>query len=261
MLIWFLRIIILIGAPIVTYFNVSPDIKGITIGIQTGALIVLLEFFCEHFLLRQRFEKGNAKILDLSSILDGRVIDICETHFIYGDVMTPRFIINELQSLSRSKETILRARGRRGLDILSRFQESKSISFKIIEDDVVKGENNLEKLAVMAKKLHASVITTDFNTTKACALHNVRAMNVNDLALALKPIVLPGDDMTVFVMKEGKDNRQGIGYLDDGTMIVVRDGKNFIGDRANVIVQSILQTSQGRIIFTTLNEKENEENK
>ncbi|MDD2804980.1 MAG: hypothetical protein PHV33_05460 [Elusimicrobiales bacterium] len=197
----------------------------------------------------------NMKVLDLSAIVDGRVLDICDTHFITGGIITPRFVVTELHSLAESSDHIARAKGRRGLDILARLQESRDIPFRVIDRDIKETADNQMKLVVIAKELGASIITIDFNINKLAALENVTVLNVNDLTIALKPVVLPGEDMSVFVMKDGKEKEQGVGYLDDGTMIVIEDGREFIGKKVDAVVQSILQTSQGRIIFTRVKGK------
>jgi uncharacterized protein YacL len=189
------------------------------------------------------------KVLDLSAIVDGRILDICETHFISGSVVTPRFVVQELHALAGSGEHIARAKGRRGLDILARLQESKDIPFRVIDRDLKEVSDSSIKLVRIARELGAAIITTDFNINKLAALENIVALNIDDLTIALKPVVLPGEDMSVFVMKDGKEKEQGVGYLDDGTMIVVEDGRDFVGKKVDATVQSILQTSQGRIIF------------
>ncbi|MBU2574335.1 MAG: PIN domain nuclease [Elusimicrobia bacterium] len=192
----------------------------------------------------------NIKVLDIAAIVDGRIMDICETHFITGGVVTPRFIVSELHTLADSQEPLMRAKGRRGLDVLARLQESKAVPFRVLDRDMKDIKDNTIKLVQVAKELGASIVTTDFNINKLAALENVTVMNIHDLSIALKPAVLPGEDMSIFIMKEGKEKEQGVGYLDDGTMIVVEDGREFIGKKVDAIVQSILQTSQGRIIFT-----------
>lgn len=205
-------------------------------------------------LLGRKGGKG-MKVLDLSAIVDGRVLDICDTHFITGGMVTPRFVVQELHSLAESHEPINRAKGRRGLDILARLQESRDIPFRVIDRDLKELADNQMKLVTIAKELGAAIITTDFNINKLAALENLTVLNINDLTIALKPVVLPGEDMSVFVMKEGKEKEQGVGYLDDGTMIVIEDGHEFIGKKVDAVVQSILQTSQGRIIFTRVKGK------
>jgi uncharacterized protein YacL len=197
----------------------------------------------------------NMKVLDLSAIVDGRVLDICDTHFITGGIITPRFVVQELHALAESSEPINRAKGRRGLDILARLQESREIPFRVIDRDIKEVPDNQMKLVTIAKELGASIVTTDFNINKLAALEDVTVLNINDLTIALKPVVLPGEDMAVFVMKEGKEKEQGVGYLDDGTMIVIEDGRDFVGKKVDAAVQSILQTSQGRIIFTRVRGK------
>jgi uncharacterized protein YacL len=192
----------------------------------------------------------NMKVLDLSAIVDGRIMDICETHFITGGVVAPRFIVQELHNLANSPEHIQRAKGRRGLDILARLQESKVVPFKVLDRDIKDTKDNAAKLVRIAKELGACIVTTDFNINKLAALENITVLNIHDLSIALKPVVLPGEDMPIFIMKDGKEKEQGVGYLDDGTMIVVEDGREFIGKKVEAVVQSILQTSQGRIIFT-----------
>ncbi|OIO02010.1 MAG: PIN domain nuclease [Elusimicrobia bacterium CG_4_10_14_0_2_um_filter_56_8] len=197
----------------------------------------------------------NMKVLDLSAIVDGRVLDICDTHFITGGVITPRFVVQELHALAESNDPINRAKGRRGLDILARLQESRDIPFRVIDRDIKDVSDNQMKLVIIARELGASIITIDFNINKLAALENLTVLNINDLSIALKPVVLPGEDMSVFVMKDGKEKTQGVGYLDDGTMIIIEDGRDYIGKKVDAVVQSILQTSQGRIIFTRVKGK------
>jgi len=199
------------------------------------------------------------KVLDISAILDGRVLDICDTHFITGGMITPRFVVQELHALAESNEPIKRAKGRRGLDILARLQESRDIPFRVIDRDIKENRDNQMKLVIIAKELGAAIVTTDFNINKLGALENVTVLNINDLTIALKPVVLPGEETQVFVMKEGKEKTQGVGYLDDGTMIVIEDGREYVGKKVDATVQSILQTSQGRIIFTRVKGKSAEQ--
>lgn len=188
------------------------------------------------------------KVLDTSAIIDGRIIDICETRFLSGTLVVPRFVLNELHHLSDSPDTLKRARGRRGLDVLARLQENTELSVRILDRDF--DEDDVDaKVVLLAKELGGKVLTTDFNLNKVAAVEGIHCLNVNDLATALKPVILPGEVMTLFVMKEGKEREQGVGYLDDGTMVVVEEGKRHIGKRIDVSVSSILQTSAGRMIF------------
>ena len=191
-------------------------------------------------------------VLDISAVLDGRVVDICETRFISGKIVMPGFFIKELNDMSRSKDPIKKAKGKRGLEVLAKIKASDGISFHIQDMNIEGVKDNHERLVEFALRKKAQVVTTDFSITKIGALKNVPVLNITDLAIALKPVVLPGEELQVFVMKEGKDKRQGVGYLDDGTMIVIEDGSVFIGKRIATIVQSILQTSQGRIIFARI---------
>ncbi|GAB4029109.1 MAG: PIN/TRAM domain-containing protein [Elusimicrobiota bacterium] len=190
------------------------------------------------------------KVLDLSCVIDGRILDICETGFISGSLIVPRFILDHLHKLTESRDPMEKAKGRRGLDILARLQETKALPFKIIDRDIKEILDISARTVRVAKELKCSIITVDFNINKLGALENVPVLNVNDLSIALKPVVLPGEDMQIFIMKEGKEKSQGVGYLDDGTMVVIEDGRDSIGKKMEVVVQSILQTSQGRIIFT-----------
>ncbi len=190
------------------------------------------------------------KILDTSAIIDGRLIDIVDTHFISGSLIVPRFVLAELNLLADSSDSMKRAKGRRGLDILSRLQENSELPVKIIDTDFADIKSVDGKIVRLASDLGAKVITTDFNLNKVASLQGVTCLNVNDLGLALKPVALPGENMAIFVMKEGKEKEQGVGYLDDGTMVVVDDGRRHIGKRVEAVVMSILQTSAGRMIFT-----------
>ncbi len=192
---------------------------------------------------------ADMKVLDTSAIVDGRVIDISETKFLSGTLIVPRFVLQELHHLADSPDPLKRARGRRGLDILARLQENPDIPVKILDKDPVDVTEVDGKVVRLAKDLGAKVITTDFNLNKIAALEGVACLNVNDLGTALKPVVLPGETMALFVMKEGKEREQGVGYLDDGTMVVIEDGRRWIGKRVELGVTSILQTSAGRMVF------------
>ena len=201
-------------------------------------------------LLKMGRRRGaDMKVLDTSAIIDGRVIDICETKFLSGTLIVPRFVLGELHHLADSPDPMKRARGRRGLDILARLQENVEIPVKILDKDIADIPDVDGKVVRLARDLGAKVITTDFNLNKIASLEGIACLNVNDLGTALKPVVLPGESMSLFVMKEGKEREQGIGYLDDGTMVVVEDGRKHIGKRLEVGVTSILQTSAGRMIF------------
>ena len=195
------------------------------------------------------------KILDTSVIIDGRVADLCETGFLEGTFLVPQFILHELQHIADSSDSLKRARGRRGLDVLHKIQKMVDIDVCIIDDDFPNVKEVDSKLVVLAKKVGAKVITNDLNLNKVAELQGVRVLNINELCNALRPVVLPGEAIRVFVLKEGKEAGQGVAYLDDGTMIVVDNAKRQIGRNADVIVISVLQTTAGRMIFTRLKEE------
>ncbi|SEQ85010.1 PIN/TRAM domain-containing protein [Piscibacillus halophilus] len=189
------------------------------------------------------------KILDTSVIIDGRIADICDTKFLEGTIVIPHFVLEELQHIADSSDVLKRNRGRRGLDILNRLQKDSLVEVQIYEGDFEEIQEVDSKLVKLTKLLDGVLVTNDYNLNKVSEFQNVTVLNINDLANAVKPIVLPGEEMDVQVIKAGKEEKQGVAYLDDGTMIVVEDGKNFIGDTIDVIVTSVLQTSAGRMIF------------
>ena len=189
------------------------------------------------------------KVLDTSVIVDGRIADICRTGFIEGKLIIPKFVLNELQHIADSSDDLKRVRGRRGLDILNLIQKELDIEVEITEkdfDDIPEVDSKLLKLAQV---MNGKVVTNDYNLNKVAQFQGVEVLNINELANAVKPIAIPGEEMTAQVVKEGKESNQGIAYLDDGTMIVVEGGKKFIGQTIKVLVTSVLQTSAGRMIF------------
>lgn len=189
------------------------------------------------------------KILDTSVIIDGRIADICQTGFVEGSIIIPEFVLEELRHIADSSDSLKRNRGRRGLDILNRIQKELKIDVKIVDIDFEDVQEVDIKLIKLAKKMDGLLVTNDFNLNKVSELHGVRVLNINLLANAVKPVVLPGEEMEILVVKEGKENKQGIAYLDDGTMIVVEEGKKYINETIEVIVTSVLQTAAGRMIF------------
>ncbi len=195
------------------------------------------------------------KLLDTSVIIDGRIADLCETGFIEGTLIVPHFILQELQHISDSSDGLKRARGRRGLDILNVLQKMTNIQVKLVEDDFPHVKEVDTKLIELGKQMNAKVLTNDFNLNKVAGIQGVEVLNINDLCNALKPVVLPGETIRVFVLKEGKESGQGVAYLDDGTMVVVDHARASIGKTVDVIVTSVLQTSAGRMIFTRLKEE------
>jgi uncharacterized protein YacL len=195
---------------------------------------------------------ANCKILDTNVIIDGRIADVCRTGFLEGPLYVPGFVLEELQHIADSGDGLKRARGRRGLDILNTMQKELPLvvrSWDKALDKAFQGEEVDTKLVRLAKALEGMIVTNDFNLNKVAMLQGVQVLNVNELANALKPVVLPGEVMIVGIVKEGKEPNQGVAYLDDGTMIVVEDGRKFIGGTQPVIVSSVLQTSAGKMIF------------
>lgn len=189
------------------------------------------------------------KVLDTSVIIDGRIADICQTGFIEGKLIIPKFVLNELQHIADSSDDLKRVRGRRGLDILNLIQKELKIEVEITEkdfDDIAEVDSKLLKLAQV---MNGKVVTNDYNLNKVAQFQGVEVLNINELANAVKPVAIPGEEMRAQVVKEGKESNQGIAYLDDGTMIVVDGGKKHIGETINVLVTSVLQTPAGRMIF------------
>ncbi|PKL14760.1 MAG: PIN domain nuclease [Spirochaetae bacterium HGW-Spirochaetae-6] len=198
-------------------------------------------------------EKKNSilqKILDTSSIIDGRIIDVCETGFVEGVIIVPKFVLNELQQVADSTDPMKRSRGRKGLNELNRLKQSKLVTVKIYEKDYNDIKEVDHKLVRMCKEKEASLVTTDYNLNKIASLEGVKVLNVNDLANTLKPLVMANEELRLVIVKEGKDPDQGIGYLDDGTMVVVDGGKKYLGHEIDLIVTSVLQTAAGRMVFT-----------
>ncbi|MFD1850730.1 PIN/TRAM domain-containing protein [Oceanobacillus bengalensis] len=190
-----------------------------------------------------------AKILDTSVIIDGRIADICQTSFLEGTIIIPQFVLGELQHIADSSDALKRNRGRRGLDVLNRIQKELPVTVEIYEGDFEDIGEVDSKLIKLAKVIDGIIVTNDFNLNKVCDLQGVHVLNINDLANAVKPVVLPGEELVVQVIKDGKEQNQGVAYLDDGTMIVVEEGKDYIGKTIEVLITSVLQTSAGRMIF------------
>ncbi len=198
--------------------------------------------------------RKSAKVLDTSVIIDGRIADIAEAGFIDGMLVVPEFVLRELQVVADSTDSSKRQRGRRGLDMLQRMQSSDKVQVQIVPDDFPSIREVDLKLLELAKKWEAKVVTNDFNLNKVAHLHHVEVLNINDLANALKPVVLPGERMSVVILKEGKEYNQGVGYLDDGTVVVVDHARRLIGRSVAISVTSVLQTASGKMIFGKMDE-------
>ncbi|MCY6957335.1 PIN/TRAM domain-containing protein [Clostridium brassicae] len=192
---------------------------------------------------------GIPKVLDTSVIIDGRILDICQSGFIEGALVIPNFVLDELRHIADSSDSLKRNRGRRGLDILNKIQKELSVEVQITDRDFPEIDEVDSKLLKLAQVLKGKVITNDYNLNKVAGVQGVPVLNINELANSVKPIVLPGEEMTIQIIKDGKENEQGIAYLDDGTMIVVEGGRRHIGETMEVIVTSVLQTAAGRMIF------------
>lgn len=200
-------------------------------------------------------QKEEIIILDTSVIIDGRVADICQTKFIGGRFIIPRFVLKELQQIADSQDALKRNRGRRGLDILNKIQKDTSIDVKIHDENFPEIKEVDAKLVKLAKVLDAKVFTNDYNLNKIAELQGVEVLNINELANALKPVFLPGEILEARITKEGKEYNQGVAYLDDGTMVVVDNARHLIGRMVRIVVTSVLQTSAGRMIFGKLEER------
>ncbi|HRX14710.1 MAG TPA: hypothetical protein P5123_00185 [Spirochaetota bacterium] len=246
------------------YFTFIPFIKTILyhiIGFFIMMVIVInneeISFFDKIIPAGTGEDDGaiSYKILDTSVIIDGRIADICDTGFLEGILVIPNFVLNELQMIADSADSIKRNRGRRGLDILNKMQKDHSIKVKISDMDFYDINEVDAKLVKLAKVMKAKVVTNDFNLNKVAEFHGVSVLNINQLSNSLKPIVLPGEQMHVALIKEGKDQNQAIGYLDDGTMIVVENGRRHMNEEVDVLVTSVLQTTAGRMIFARIKDE------
>ncbi|MFH1078802.1 MAG: PIN domain-containing protein [Pseudomonadota bacterium] len=212
-----------------------------------------IEEFSFSFLgIGQSKDISDHRVLDTSVIIDGRIADIADTGFLHGNLIVPRFVLDELQYIADSSDSVKRSRGRRGLDILNRMQRSVGINIEIMDQDFPKLKGVDAKLVALAKKMNAKIVTNDFNLNKVAELQGIKILNVNELANALKPVVLPGETMSVKIIKEGKEPGQGVAYLDDGTMIIVDHAQKHQGANVEVLVTSVLQTTAGRMIFSEL---------
>ncbi len=191
----------------------------------------------------------NPKILDTSVIIDGRIAEIIEVGFVEGEIVVPSFVLLELQHIADSQDNLRRQKGRRGLDIINQIKQNERVHVTITNVDFEEIPEVDSKLIQLAKDMQGQVVTTDYNLNKLANVHGIRVLNINELANAMKPIVIPGEEMTITVIKDGKEHNQGLAYLDDGTMIVVENGRKHIGTTIQVLVTSILQTSAGKMIF------------
>lgn len=226
---------------------------GLTVGIKREEDI--FDFF-SHISGKKTQTKGDAyKILDTSVIIDGRIAEICETSFMEGVLLIPQFVLTEVQQIADSASTTKRARGKRGLDIVNRLQIQEFIPVQIIDTDFPEIPEVDSKLIQLAKTMGAKIVTNDYNLKKVAKIQNIKVLNINELATALKPVLLPGESLRINILKEGENPNQGVAYLEDGTMVVVEGGKKYIGKEKDVTVTSVLQTTTGKMIFTEVKEE------
>jgi uncharacterized protein YacL len=202
--------------------------------------------------LRRQDQAGDVILLDTSVIIDGRIVDICKTRFLGGKVIIPKFVLRELQQIADSTDPIKRQRGRRGLEILNTIQKESGMDITIHEQDFSETSEVDAKLVMLAKLLEAKILTVDFNLNRVASIQGIKVLNINELSNALKPVVFPGEEMRIKLIKDGKEHNQAVGYLDDGTMVVVEDARRLIGQDVKVVVTSVLQTQAGRMIFTKI---------
>jgi uncharacterized protein YacL len=225
---------------------------GLVVGTNKGDLLNLSAL--GDLFSGERQAKRSIKLLDTSAIIDGRIADMADTGFLDGTLIVPEFVLRELQMVADSSDSSKRQRGRRGLDVLQRMQSNQLLTVQIAEEDFPYIREVDLKLIEMAKQMDAKIITNDFNLNKVAHLHRVSVLNINDLANSLKPVVLPGEKMNILIMKEGKEYNQGVGYLDDGTMVVVDHARRMIGRSVEINVTSVLQTASGKMIFGRMDE-------
>jgi uncharacterized protein YacL len=230
--------------------------SGLLLGLKKGKGLTIPDIVKA---IKGKSEEENVAIIDTSAIIDGRIADVCDTGFLEGTFIIPQFILQELQHIADSSDSLKRGRGRRGLDVLHKIQKMPNITVRIVDEDFPKIKEVDAKLVALAKMIGGKIITNDFNLNKVAELQGVTVLNINELASALKPVVLPGESMNVFIVKEGKESSQGVAYLDDGTMVVVDNARKLINKNVDVTVTSVLQTTAGRMIFTKLKDESDRE--
>ena len=234
--------------------NLAPTLAAIVCGLLGILVMVWRERDFRNILgslrpLKPGADRGNVVLLDTSVIIDGRIADICKTGFISGTMIVPRFVLDELQHIADSADALRRNRGRRGLDILNKLQKDSSVALEISDLDAPQIHGVDSKLVKLARELECPVVTNDYNLNRVAELRGVKVLNINELANAVKAIVLPGETVQIKIIQEGKEPGQGVGYFDDGTMVVVEDARRLIHSTINVVVTRVLQTVAGRMIF------------
>jgi uncharacterized protein YacL len=248
-----------VAAEMKTFLTLSLTFFMAYVGLMVGAAKGdYLDLSALGGIFSDKTSRRDYKILDTSVIIDGRIADVAETGFLGGTIVIPQFILRELQQVADSPDSSKRQRGRRGLDMLNRLQNNSALDIQIVETDFPAVREVDLKLIELGKQLDAVIVTNDFNLNKVAQLRGVQVLNINELANALKPVVLPGEAMRVFILKEGKEYNQGVAYLDDGTMVVVDNARKLIGKNADIAVTSVLQTTAGKMIFGRLWEEAGE---
>src|SRR3984893_9263059 len=239
-----------------TFFTLALVFFMAYVGLMVGgAKGDHLEFSALGGIFSDKSAKRDLKVLDTSVIIDGRIADVAETGFLTGTLIIPQFILRELQQVADSPDSSKRQRGRRGLDMLNRLQNNSSLDIQIVETDFPSVREVDLKLIELGKQIDAVIVTNDFNLNKVAKLRAVNVLNLNELAHAVKPVVLPGEAMRVFILKEGKEHNQGVAYLDDGTMVVVDNARKMISKTIDIAVTSVLQTTAGKMIFGKYDER------
>lgn len=239
----------IIGAPVAIAANILFGCTGIGIAAGKRNEHIFDSFKGKGGTQKDVKDSSGLKLLDTSVIIDGRIVDICRSGFLEGELVIPDFVLEELRKIADSSDSLKRNRGKRGLDVLGMLQKELEFPVRIETTNIQEGTEVDDKLLIAAKKIDAKILTVDYNLNKIASFRGVPVLNINELANAMKPIALPGEEMMVQVIKDGKENGQGIGYLDDGTMIVVDGGRRHMGETVNVTVTSVLQTAAGRMIF------------
>ncbi|MBC7190689.1 TRAM domain-containing protein, partial [Candidatus Aerophobetes bacterium] len=233
--------------------NFTCGFVGMAVGLKR--MEEIFSFFSGAGSKKLPFSDKGYKILDTSVIIDGRIADLCETGFIEGLLIIPQFVLTEVQQIADSATPTKRARGKRGLDIINRLQSQEFVPVQIVDTDFPDIPEVDNKLLRLAKEMGAKIVTNDYNLKKVAKIQDIKVLNINELATALKPVLLPGESLKISIIKEGENPNQGIAYLEDGTMVVVEGGKKYIGKEVEVTVTSVLQTTTGKMIFTEVKEE------
>ncbi len=244
---------------ILLLINVIFASVGLTVAVKREEEIT--DFLSRLSGKRGQIRQAKYKILDTSVIIDGRIADLCEAGFIEGTLVIPNFILSELQQVADSSASTKRTRGRRGLDMVNRLQSQENIPMQIIDKDFPDIPEVDSKLLQLAKTMGADIITNDYNLKKIAKIQDVKVLNINEVATALKPVLLPGESLRISILKAGENPNQGVAYLEDGTMVVIEGGKKHIGKEMEVLVTSVLQTTTGKMIFTEIKDETSKERK